>query len=250
MFIIMPANYQRYYIGLDNCCVIAYNFMGDEMRKNEELARRLKYWRKSKNHTQDSLADLADMTRKAISSYENAKSFISYSAAKKLARALGISPLYLLCETDDPYEANSAHKNKIAEKYSVNEQQVSDKLPVYLWDALKSSNFSLESPVDLYPGLSNCNGDFWIINASRSMLQTIQENDRLLVSKDISDLKDGDIVLFKRNKKADILFFSETEDHFLLYPSNPDFVPVVVFKEKRFDFSIVGKVTAFVRTFS
>ena len=220
------------------------------MNKNEELARRLKYWRTSKNHTQDSLANLADMTRKAISSYENAKSFISYSAAKKLAKVLGISPLYLLCETDDPYETNSDYKKNHPENFSVNEQWPPDKLPVYLWDALKSGDFSLEPAVDLYPGLSNCHGDFWIINASIAMLPRIQENDMLLVSKDTSDLKDGDVVLFKRNKKSDIMFFSETEDQFFLYPSNPQTVPVVVFKDKRFDFSVIGKVTAFVRTLS
>jgi transcriptional regulator with XRE-family HTH domain len=217
------------------------------MNKNEELAKRLKYWRKNKNHTQDSLADLTDMTRKAISAYENAKSFISYGAAKKLADALGISPLYLLCETDDPYETNSEYTKKPTESFSVNETKETHKLPVFVWEALKAKKFSLEPPVDFYLSPSNCEGDFWIINASTSMQPLIQKDDYLLVNKELSDLKDGDVVLFKVNKKIDIMYYTETKKHFFLYPSSPKTVPVVVFKNKTGDFSIIGKITAFLR---
>lgn len=217
------------------------------MNKNEELARRLKYWRKNKNHTQDSLADLTDMTRKAISAYENAKSFISYGAAKKIADALGISPLYLLCETDDPYETNSEYAKKTTKTFSVSESKDTDKLPVFLWEALKATNSSLEPPVDFYLKPSNCEGDFWVINASTSMDPTILKDDYLLVSKAPSVLKDGDVVLFKVNKKTDIMYYTETQEYYLLYPSKCNRKPVVVFKNKAVDFSILGKITAFLR---
>lgn len=217
------------------------------MNKNEELARRLKYWRKNKNHTQDSLADLTDMTRKAISAYENAKSFISYGAAKKIADALGISPLYLLCETDDPYETNSEYAKKTTKTFSVSESKDTDKLPVFLWEALKATNSSLEPPVDFYLKPSNCEGDFWVINASTSMDPTILKDDYLLVSKAPSVLKDGDVVLFKVNKKTDIMYYTETQEYYLLYPSKCNRKPVVVFKNKAVDFSIIGKITAFLR---
>lgn len=217
------------------------------MNKNEELARRLKYWRKNKNHTQDSLADLTDMTRKAISAYENAKSFISYGAAKKIADALGISPLYLLCETDDPYETNSEYAKKTTKTFSVSESKGTDKLPVFLWEALKATNSSLEPPVDFYLKPSNCEGDFWVINASTSMDPTILKDDYLLVSKAPSVLKDGDVVLFKVNKKTDIMYYTETQEYYLLYPSKCNRKPVVVFKNKAVDFSIIGKITAFLR---
>jgi transcriptional regulator with XRE-family HTH domain len=217
------------------------------MNKNEELARRLKYWRKNKNHTQDSLADLTDMTRKAISAYENAKSFISYGAAKKIADALGISPLYLLCETDDPYETNSEYAKKTTKTFSVSESKGTDKLPVFLWEALKATNFSLEPPVDFYLKPSNCEGDFWVINASTTMDPTILKDDYLLVSKAPSVLKDGDVVLFKVNKKTDIMYYTETQEYYLLYPSKCNRKPVVVFKNKAVDFSIIGKITAFLR---
>lgn len=217
------------------------------MNKNEELARRLKYWRKNKNHTQDSLADLTDMTRKAISAYENAKSFISYGAAKKIADALGISPLYLLCETDDPYETNSEYAKKATKTFSVSESKGTDKLPVFLWEALKATNSSLEPPVDFYLKPSNCEGDFWVINASTTMDPTILKDDYLLVSKAPSVLKDGDVVLFKVNKKTDIMYYTETQEYYLLYPSKCNRKPVVVFKNKAVDFSILGKITAFLR---
>lgn len=217
------------------------------MNKNEELARRLKYWRKNKNHTQDSLADLTDMTRKAISAYENAKSFISYGAAKKIADALGISPLYLLCETDDPYEMNSEYGKKTTKTFSVSESKDTDKLPVFLWEALKATNSSLEPPVDFYLKPSNCEGDFWVINASTTMDPTILKDDYLLVSKAPSVLKDGDVVLFKVNKKTDIMYYTETQEYYLLYPSKCNRKPVVVFKNKAVDFSIIGKITAFLR---
>jgi transcriptional regulator with XRE-family HTH domain len=217
------------------------------MNKNEELARRLKYWRKNKNHTQDSLADLTDMTRKAISAYENAKSFISYGAAKKIADALGISPLYLLCETDDPYETNSEYAKKTTKTFSVSESKDTDKLPVFLWEALKATNSSLEPPVDFYLKPSNCEGDFWVINASTTMDPTILKDDYLLVSKAPSVLKDGDVVLFKVNKKTDIMYYTETQEYYLLYPSKCNRKPVVVFKNKAVDFSIIGKITAFLR---
>jgi transcriptional regulator with XRE-family HTH domain len=217
------------------------------MNKNEELARRLKYWRKNKNHTQDSLADLTDMTRKAISAYENAKSFISYGAAKKIADALGISPLYLLCETDDPYETNSEYAKKTTKTFSVSESKDTDKLPVFLWEALKATNSSLEPPVDFYLKPSNCEGDFWVINASTTMDPTILKDDYLLVSKAPSVLKDGDVVLFKVNKKTDIMYYTETQEYYLVYPSKCNRKPVVVFKNKAVDFSIIGKITAFLR---
>jgi len=232
---------------LDKISFITYNHRGDEMNKNEELAKRLKYWRKNKNHTQDSLADLTDMTRKAISAYENAKSFISYGAAKKLADALGISPLYLLCETDDPYETNSEYAKKPTESFSVSETNETDKLPVFVWEALKAKNFSLEPPVDFFLSPSNCGGDFWVINASSSMEPKILKDDYVLVSKETSVLKDGDVVLFKVNKKVDMMYYTETKDHLFLYPSNPTAMPIVVFKNKPSNFSVLGKITAFLR---
>lgn len=237
----------RYYQRLDKSAFITYNQIGDEMNKNEELAKRLKYWRKNKNHTQDSLAVLTDMTRKAISAYENAKSFISYGAAKKLADALGISPLYLLCETDDPYETNSEYAKKPAKSFSVSETKETDKLPVFVWEALKAKIFSLEPPVDFYLKPSNCEGDFWVINASTSMEPSIWKDDYLLVSKEPSDLKDGVVVLFKVNKKIYLMHYTETKEHYFLYPSNPNTMPIVVFKNKPGDFSILGKMTAFLR---
>ena len=243
----MPAISIRYYQRLDKSAFITYNQIGDEMNKNEELAKRLKYWRKNKNHTQDSLADLTDMTRKAISAYENAKSFISYGAAKKLADALGISPLYLLCETDDPYETNSEYAKKSTESFSVSETNETDKLPVFLWEALKAKNFSLEPPVDFYLKPSNCEGDFWVINASTSMDPTISKDDYLLISKGASVLKDGDVVLFKVNKKTDIMYYTETHEFYCLYPSNCNSKPVVIDKNKAVDFLIIGKIAAFLR---
>lgn len=217
------------------------------MNKNEELAKRLKHWRKNKNHTQDSLADLSDMTRKAISSYENAKSFISYAAAKRLADALGISPLYLLCETDDPYETNSEYGPNKQKTLTVNESGESDKLPVFLWESLNSKNLSLEPSVDLYPKLSNCEGDFWLINKSTSLQPEIRKDDYLLISKTCSNLNDGDRVLFKINKKTDIMYLSKTDEYILLYPSNQNKTPVIVLKNNQDGFSIIGKITAFIR---
>jgi hypothetical protein len=73
------------------------------------------------------------------------------------------------------------------------------------------------------------------------------KDDYLLVSKAPSVLKDGDVVLFKVNKKTDIMYYTETQEYYLLYPSKCNRKPVVVFKNKAVDFSIIGKITAFLR---
>jgi len=82
------------------------------MDKKTELAKRLKHWRTERKLTQEKLAELSDMTRKAVSSYENARVFLSFDAAKKLGKALNISPMFLMCETDDPFDSKSFAESK------------------------------------------------------------------------------------------------------------------------------------------
>ena len=79
------------------------------------------------------------------------------------------------------------------------------------------------------------------------MAPSLWKDDYLLVSKETSAIKDGNVVLFKVNKKMDLMYYTETKEHFFLYPSNPNTMPVVVFKNKSGDFSVLGKITAFLR---
>ena len=80
---------------------------------------RVALWRKKKKLTQEELAVKVNVTKAAISNYENGHSTPSNETLVALADALNIDTDYLLGRTDKPnvYELNSIHlEDEIHEK--------------------------------------------------------------------------------------------------------------------------------------
>lgn len=68
---------------------------------------RLKELREDKNMNQDELANMVNLTRSAISSYETNTNVPSLEIAIKLADVFEVSLDYLTCRTDELYNLNT-----------------------------------------------------------------------------------------------------------------------------------------------
>lgn len=68
---------------------------------------RLKELREDKNLNQDELANMVNLTRSAISSYETNTNVPSLEVAIKLADIFEVSLDYLACRTDELYNLNT-----------------------------------------------------------------------------------------------------------------------------------------------
>jgi len=66
------------------------------------LGERISHWRKRRKLTQEELAFKANVTKAAISNYENGHSAPSNETLVAIANALIVSTDYLLGRTDDP----------------------------------------------------------------------------------------------------------------------------------------------------
>jgi len=212
------------------------------MDKKRLLADRLKYWRKKAKLTQEELAAKANTTQKSISSYENARIFISYENAKGISEVLGLSPLYLLCETDDPNEHIKREKTVEFEKTF----PPSKPLPVYAWASCGQGTLVDEMPVDYQTKPANSKGDFWVIAKGNSMRPKIQDGYSLLVSTDISNLRNGSIVILIYDDETYCKYYSKNDENYIFTGEDRSYPPIVVEpgSTNTKNFRIIGKVTA------
>ncbi len=208
--------------------------------KKMELAKRLKHWRTYRNMTQEKLAELSDMTRKAVSSYENARVFLSFDAAKKLGQALDISPMYLLCETDDPHEHR---KQKQEGNVEVPPKQSDKKLPLYESASAGVGTEPLSEPIDFIPSIPGEKGDFWLTIRGDSMEPRLFDGDRVLVDKS-SVIKNNDTVIAIVDGEVFCkVYYKAPDGHISLYSLAVKYDPIR--QNGQIQFDVIGKVVGY-----
>ena len=222
-----------------------YNSLGESMDKKDELGKRLRYWRKARELTQEELAAKANITQKSVSAYENAKSFISFEAAKKISETLDISPLYLMGETNDPNEHKERKKHE--DQFDINDiMPLSKPLPVYAWASCGQGTLVDETPIDYQTKPARSKGEFWVIAKGNSMKPKIQDGYLLLVTKDVSNLKNGNIVVLVYDDEIYCKYYSKQGESYIFTGEDKSYPPIVVNPgdANTQNFRIVGKVTA------
>jgi len=210
------------------------------MEKKKEFAKRLKQWRKTKGLTQEGLAEKAKVAQKTISAYENARIFVSYEAAKRLGEVLGISPLYLYCETDDPYEHLKQKQEGNAEFLPPSDQKM---LPIFESASAGIGAEPLTEPIGYIPLMPGESGDFWLTIRGQSMEPKLYEGDRVLVDKSI-EIKNNDTVIALVDGvvycKA---YYKDPDGKISLYSQAREYEPIR--QNGEIQFEIIGKVVGY-----
>ena len=219
------------------------------------LGERMREFRRRKDITQKALAKALKVSQGQISRYESCEDEPSYPKAKQIADIIGVSVGFLFGETDKPQES----KNKTEDtpkKPLTNErcQEIIDKekipasepLPVYAWASCGHGILTDEKPVDFMTKPSNAKGEFWVIARGDSMKPRIQDGYQLLITEDIFDLKNGDIIIFIYDDELCCKYYSYEKGKYIFYGEDPKFPPIVIEDEDGDDrnFNIIGKVTA------
>ena len=195
------------------------------MDKKKMLSERLKHWRKRRKLTQEALAEKANTTQKSISSYENARIFISYENAREISAVLGINPMYLLCETDNP---NLQRENLPENVFKMDENI--RRIPLYSSAGAGGGKTTEE---DILEMIDSDIGDFGVKVIGDSMSPVVADGGTVVVEKigSFEELERGQMVVVRVNgdeAMVKYLTYDEQNKVVVLRSENFEYPPKVV----------------------
>lgn len=209
------------------------------------IGERLKELRFFKKIKQSELAEKLGVSQAQIARYENYQNKPPYAMIKLMAEILNVNPKYLMGETNDPYEHKERHQHE--NQFDINDiMPLSKPLPVYAWASCGQGTLVDETPIDYQTKPAKSKGDFWVIAKGNSMKPKIQDGYLLLVTKDISHLKNGDIVIIVYDDEIFCKYYSKQGESYVFTGEDKSYPPIVVnpVDANTRNFRIVGKVTA------
>jgi len=213
-----------------------------DLEKPRFSPKRMKEMRKLRDFTQKELSRRLGISQSQISKYEKGEDEPSYEQTQKLAEYLHIDVRYLYGKIDEPIDKEKMYQEVLSKE----KIPASEPLPVYAWASCGHGILTDEKPVDFMTKPSNAKGEFWVIARGDSMKPRIQDGYQLLITEDIFDLKNGDIIIFIYDDELCCKYYSYEKGKYIFYGEDPKFPPIVIEDEDGDDrnFNIIGKVTA------
>ena len=225
------------------------------MSIKEKIGKRIKEERQAKGLTRKALAALTEnLGISRINNYERGDRTPGPEEAKQLAKALEVSPAFLMCLSDDRQGKLKKSPGLGALIPVLDVKQACS--PLQSLQKIKNEQYL--DKVDLVPisaRLSEHAGEnaFALLIKDESMTPELRLNDVLVINPDVTP-KPGDfvVVLIKGDDQAMVrkykqLSASKSEPKFELIALNDDWPPIVSGKENRI--SILGVVISLMRYF-
>ena len=207
------------------------------------IGERIKATRKRKRVSQVELAEKTHTLKQTLYKYENnIITNIPSDKVESIARALGVSPAYLMGWEDEPAKnlidisAHKHHKYNIVGAVACGDPLVADDNETFEFDDI-GADFALR-----------CKGDS-MINAR------IYDGDLVFIREcELEDIRNGEIAAVRINHYGDCtlkkVFYDNARRRVTLMPCNPDYEPIIL-EGKDLDkeeFKVLGKAVAFVAT--
>ena len=207
------------------------------------IGERIKATRKRKRVSQVELAEKTHTLKQTLYKYENnIITNIPSDKVESIARALGVSPAYLMGWEDEPAKnlidisAHKHHKYNIVGAVACGDPLVADDNETFEFDDI-GADFALR-----------CKGDS-MINAR------IYDGDLVFIREcELEDIRNGEIAAVRIDHYGDCtlkkVFYDNARRRVTLMPCNPDYEPIIL-EGKDLDkeeFKVLGKAVAFVAT--
>lgn len=219
------------------------------------LGERMREYRRRRDITQKEMAQFLGVSQGQVSRYENCEDEPSYGRAKQIADMLGVTVGFLFGEEGAPETGSEKKKGIEPQKkrqqhenqFDINDiMPLSKPLPVYAWASCGHGTLVDETPIDYQTKPAKSKGEFWVIAKGNSMRPKIQDGYLLLVTKDISDLKNGSIVILIYDDEIFCKYYSKQGESYVFTGEDKSYPPIVVnpVDTNTQNFRIVGKVTA------
>lgn len=195
------------------------------------IGNKIKFYRRKKKLTQETLADLLDVSKQTIINYENSKSDLSTEKIIELSKVLDIEPYKFFIDDLSLTQNTNLGIRKVpiishvsAGKGYLGEDQVLEVLDI---------------PISL------CNKcDFGTFVKGDSMEPLILDGDIILIEKKI-ELQNGDIGIFKYKEEVFCKKFrcNNLTKEVTLESLNRDYPPIYIEHNKDIVFYVIGKVS-------
>lgn len=222
-----------------------------ELDIKKEIGKRIHAARKSQGLTLVALGELAgNMKQTRLTNWERGTRTPGPEEIKQLAKALDVSPAYLMCLSDEPQDKTAncfsrllplldTHQAASAQNFisAVTDQETADTIQF------------LSVSTALLPTLSNAS--FALTMTDESMMPEIRINDVLIIDP-LTSPKPGSYVVVKMANKAEVIVcqykkLSYTAPEFELITLNDNWPNITVTDDIKID--VVGSVIQYIRTY-
>ncbi len=204
------------------------------------MGERIKSRRKQLKISADDLGELIGKNRATIYRYEkNEIEDMPYTIVAKLAKALNLSPAYLM-----GWEETEV--NNLVSEYNYIPFPVSAGLPTDIESMSELQKISI--PDDLLGKYAGSKNIFFMRVNGESMNKVIPHNSLIAVKQvEFNDLKDGDIVVYSDSYNYSVKRFYNIGDRFVFKPesTDPHFTDYSV-KKSNEDLRLHGKVITYI----
>lgn len=191
----------------------------NKMYKKNNIHKNIRNRRLELGWSQSKLAELMGYTdRSSISKLEGGNVDISLTKIIEMSKILNISPLELMGIENNEVKEYEENKNNIKIPY----------VNTYVSAGIPSSvdacyEYKLYDIPDFFLGKYKSNKDLMILRVNgESMNKIIPDGSYIIISKDLSKLKNGDIVVFNSEYDYSLKYYYDIGDEVLFKPYSYD----------------------------